>query len=37
MREWAVGLRIVLLLWTLLIALSVPYLLEFMGLMWARL
>ncbi|KAI6235442.1 Vesicular GABA transporter [Aphelenchoides besseyi] len=32
LREWALCLRIVLLLWTLLVALSVPYLIEFMGL-----
>uniref|UniRef100_A0AC34RP00 Amino acid transporter transmembrane domain-containing protein n=1 Tax=Panagrolaimus sp. JU765 TaxID=591449 RepID=A0AC34RP00_9BILA len=32
LREWAACLRIILLLWTLLVALSVPYLLELMGL-----
>ncbi|KAI1731784.1 transmembrane amino acid transporter protein [Ditylenchus destructor] len=32
LREWAVCLRIILLLWTLMMALSVPYLIEFMGL-----
>lgn len=32
LREWSVGIRLVLILWTLWVALSVPYLLEFMGL-----
>lgn len=32
LREWAIGLRIVLILWTLWVAMSVPYLLELMGL-----
>lgn len=32
LREWAVGLRIFLVLFTLFIALSVPYLIEVMGL-----
>lgn len=32
LREWAMCLRIILILWTLLMALSVPYLIEVMGL-----
>ncbi|KAL3122005.1 hypothetical protein niasHT_004127 [Heterodera trifolii] len=32
LREWALSLRIVLILWTLWMALSVPYLVELMGL-----